>query len=884
MPLRNYEIDVNECVKYGTLMRKIFIFLFLIAAVFLCRDISAYESKTTKKVLDNGLTVLVSELPTSPFVSIYIMVKAGSATEGKFLGCGISHFVEHMLFKGTSKRGAGEIAAEVQANGGMINAATGKDYTIYKITIPYEKFDIALDILVDMITDPLMDVDEMEKERDVIIKEIRMHEDNPDSVLTQLVFDNVFSVHPYKYPVIGYESLFKEISNEELIEYYKTYYVPNNMILSIAGNVDAGKIFPEIESAFAYFERGRCISRNLVQEPQQISERRAQKEYPVALARMSIAFSSVRMLDKDLFALDVLSIILGHGKSSHLYKDVFKEKNLVYEIRSTNYTPVDKGAFEIDCLLEEENIEDAIEAIFLNVEKVQKKGINKDELDKAKRWVVKDYIFGHQKSSQLAFSCAYGEAFVSDYQFGKKYVESIKDVTSADVKRVANKYLNKKSVNVSILRPPGSEAQEVGSDKENKKAGEISKHVLDNGVTVLIREDHTFPVVSVRAVFNGGIRQEPRELLGISSVMASLMSKGTKSFSADRIAEISESSGMEFGTYSGRNSFGVSVRLMTEDLGMAFNIFKDVIKNPVFPESEMPQIKDRMRAGIRQRKDSIYSYADQNLRETLFLNNTFKYDGKGEVETIDRITRDDVADFYNRLAVGENLVIAVFGDIDSSEILKMVKNEFGDLRSGSVELKNIFESEFFALREKGLLLEKNQAMIMFGFHGPKIGDKERYGVDVLSEVLGSPFNGRLFSCVREKLGKAYALGANYLPSGDAGYIYFYVLTTNENIDKVKDLVKKEIMDVRSRGVTDKELDDVKAHMKGRFKKNLETNDGLCFISMLDELYGLGYDNFRKFDEEVDAVNKGDVKRLAIKYLDLNKAAVVVVKSEEKEKE
>ena len=206
---------------------------------------------SSKHVLDNGMPVVITEMEGNPMVSVYCLVKTGSATEGRFLGAGISHFVEHMLFKTTKKRKVGQIAREVQAMGGEINATTSQDFTIYTITVPADKFAQALDVLVDQVSEATFDPAEVEKERTVIFREMDLHWDNPESRLGRLAFENLFLKHPYRYPTIGYKELFASITRDELYAYYKEKYVPNNMVLSVAGGVRAKDIMPQING----FER-----------------------------------------------------------------------------------------------------------------------------------------------------------------------------------------------------------------------------------------------------------------------------------------------------------------------------------------------------------------------------------------------------------------------------------------------------------------------------------------------------------------------------------------------------------------------------------------------------------------------------------------------------
>jgi len=221
--------------------------LLALAILFIGKHVWSENTKVFKHVLDNGLTVLISEMPTNPMVAVYALVKTGSATEGAFLGTGISHFLEHMAFKGTTERGVGDIPAEIQAVGGSINASTSLDYTIYTLTVPAESFEVALEILADMLMNSVMDEEEVEKEREVIFNEMRLHEDNPNRRLTRLSFQNVYIKHPYRHPVIGYKPLLAQVTREDILQYYKSRNIPNNIILSIAGNIKVDNILPKIK-------------------------------------------------------------------------------------------------------------------------------------------------------------------------------------------------------------------------------------------------------------------------------------------------------------------------------------------------------------------------------------------------------------------------------------------------------------------------------------------------------------------------------------------------------------------------------------------------------------------------------------------------------------
>lgn len=865
---------------FRKIMRRTFIrFLILTACFFFPSQVRA--EPIDKQILDNGLTVLVREMPASPVVCVYALVKTGSATEGDYLGSGVSHFLEHMLFKGTSKRGVGAIAAQIQAVGGEINASTGQDYTIYTIQVPPQSFDIALDILTDMLMNSIIAPEEVEKERQVVLGEMRMRDDDPCRELDEIVFANIYIQHPYRHPIIGYKDLFIALTRDDVWNYYRSHYVPNNMIVSVAGNVRSVEIFPKIKAAFESFARHRGIARNLASEPPQISARRYEKEYPTDLTRLTMAFSGVGLLERDLYALDVLAMILGQGDISPLYRHVYKDKGLVHAISASDFTPVDRGFFEIAAVLEQKNVEPTIAAVWEEIRTIQEKGIDKKDLEKAKRQVLSGYLFGHQRASHVAYAQATDEAFTGDHQFSQKYVASIRNVTAGDIRRAARQYLIEPALTVVILKP----LEEKSSAKSAPQAqtGEIQKYVLDNGLTVLLREDHTLPIVSIRLSLQGGTRQEPPELNGLSMMTANVWIKGTKARGAGRIATEVESRGMGLDTFSGKNSFGMNIECLSEDLGQAMGLMEDMIKNPVFAPQEIAKIRDNMKAAIRARQDDIFQTTTLALKETLFLTHPLRLDEEGSVETLERIRREDIVDFYGRLAVAPNMVLSVFGDISSEKILETIRQGFASLPKGEISLKQAREEPLEKPRAKEIVMDKAQAMVMFGFHGVDLKSPDRYGLEVLTAILGSSFSGRLFNGIREELGQAYTLGGGSVPSLDAGLIYFYVLTSQEKSAQVQQILRREIHNIQTDLVPEAELENTKTYLKGVFRSGLETNSALSFVSGLDELYGLGYRRYQDYEAAIDRVSAQDIQKLARQYYDLNEVAVVTTQPKKNSK-
>jgi zinc protease len=307
------------------------------------------------------------------------------------------------------------------------------------------------------------------------------------------------------------------------------------------------------------------------------------------------------------------------------------------------------------------------------------------------------------------------------------------------------------------------------------------------------------------------------------------------------------------------------------------SLFADIVKNPVFPEQELMDVKDEMRSAIRRREDDIFQFSGLAFKELLFLSHPLRLDDGGTMESIDRIRRDDIIVLYRRLAAPSNMVLSVFGDIDPEETLEKLESRFGGLAGPAVQLKSAHEDPPSQPREKEIFMDKEQAMVMTGFHGVDLKHADRYGLEVLTAILGSSFSGRLFNGIREDLGQAYSLGGYSAPAMDAGYICFYVLTAEKDIVQVQEVLRKNIKRVQEELIPAKELEDMKTYLKGTFKAGLETNAALSFTSGLDELYGLGFDYYQEYNRKIDAVTVQDLKRLASQYLDLNKSVTVITR-------
>ena len=866
-----------------------FLFLFWFSSISLSQAEEEFLSSkastlpVTRKILDNGMTVLLKEVHRTPVVSIMAYVKTGSAHEGEWTGSGISHAIEHMIFKGTDTRGVGEIEKQIRSYGGDINAFTSHDTTGYTLVVNRDHYKKALAILSDCLTHPAFDAAEFEKEKEVILGEIRLNRDNPSRRLFDTLWQNVYRNHPYRYPVIGYENLLKQLSRDDLLRYYHQKYVANNTLVVLVGDFQTEEAFRTVQENFSAFERKSLPPEPIWNEMPFGGGREAQEEGPFQMAHIALGYYTVRVADRDMYPLDVLAILLGEGESSRLVKSVHKEKRLVYNIEAFHDTPIDPGVFMILAVLEKKNLNDALKAIQEEIKKLQSKGVNESELKKAKRHVVSGFYFDKETLQSQARDLAENEAAGLDSSFSEKYVRAIASVKAEDVLRVAKQYLREDNLTLVTLVPP-SPPQEGASKKKTSSPQEnqIQKIELPNGIRALLQRDPTQPTVSLGVSLLGGLRFETAETEGISNFVSRMIPKGTAQRNEKEISEWIDAQGASFTPFSGQNSFGLRLKLLKEDTGEGLRLLKELVAEPAFPEEEFEKEKKQILGEIQAEEDDIFKVGERLLRRTLYTKHPYRFYPLGTAESVSRLSREDLIHFYSRVFSTDKMVVTVFGDIDLQKAAEEIRKIFSTLGTKMFHPTDISQepplSESLSVFKN---VSKEQAVLFIGFHGISLKDDDYYPFEVLTGVL-SGGGGKLFSEIREKQGQAYTLGVYSMWGLDPGHYVFYVATTPKEISDVQGKLFSEIESLRHAPIPDQEIERAKEGLIGMQKLSLETPDNLSFHAALDELYGLGYSRYLDYEKKIRSVTAEDLQRIASRYFNSDQKAVIWILPEGKE--
>jgi zinc protease len=819
--------------------------------------------------LRNGLTVLIREIHTSRVVSCQVLVKAGSINEDEYFYGGLSHYLEHIVSGGTtSTLTEEEIKGILRSLGGASNAYTSYDRTVYFINTTADHYKRALQLLIAYVTDCQLAENEYRREKPVIQQEFKLGENSVSRQLWYLFMKTAYQRHPIRHPVIGYEDVFVTITRDQLMEYYRRQYAPQNMVVTVAGDVEPFEALQEVIKLMKDFKRVSQKPSVIPEEPLQVGPRWAEREFPPAqLARMQVGFPSVSLEDPDLYPLDVLAIILGSGRTSRFYRAVKDQKELVLSIDASNWTPhYARGIFVISMALKYENVDKALEAVFGEIEGIQSTPIPQSELEKAKKQVIADHIFAKQAADDIASGLASSYVATGDPYFDDLYVEGIQQVTAEDVRRVARQYLRRNRTTVAVLKPP--RPKKVGKGTiPSRRSSQIEQRVLSNGMTLLLRENPALPIVTLQLFGKGGQRYEPADQPGISLFTIGLLTKGTKTRSKYQIAKEMEEIGGSIDSSSGRNTYNVSVSVLKEDLEKGLEILSDVVTNPSFPEEEIEKQREDTLLAIQRIDESWEQEVTRLFRQNFFIQHPYRNDLVGTEESVRRFTRKGIGDFYRRLVMPNNMVLAVFGDIDIDGVTQSVERRFGHLKKGNLIRPNLKEetSNLFKDRKVEKANDKSSAAIFIGFNGMTLSDADRPVLDVIDAILsgiGYP-SGWLHEALRGgDQSLVYYVHAYPSYGIDGGYFGVITQTTTANCQRVLDIISEKVRRIQEGPVTDEELRLAKQMVITMHDLGLETNASQAFSAAVSEVLGLGYDWDQRYRDLILRVTAGDVQRVA----------------------
>lgn len=820
-----------------------------------------------KYQLKNGMKVLLLENHKSPVVSVQMWVKTGSADEQKAVQ-GISHFIEHLVFKGTDKYKVGEIASVVEASGGELNAYTSFDQTVFYVTISKQFSDTALDVISQMMGCPTFDPTEIDNEREVVIEEIKRGQDSPSRKLSQSLFSNTYKKHPYGVPVIGFDKVIRKVTPKQIQTYFDSRYVPSNMFLVIAGDFESKMMKQKVQSYFGTFNANPLKKVKRPKEPLQKNIRTSIEQVPFQQTSYYLSWRIPSTKHKDIAALDVLSMILGAGDTSRLVDRLRIKSLIANSVGAFSYSMQDDGLFAISASIEPDNLEKSFEAIEEEVLRILTEAPSAEELQKIVTNLASHEIYSMETVDNIARKAGSNEFYTGDHDYFKTYMKQVSSLKPEDITRVARKYLKPKSFTLTFMSPveaaktkpllmkkvksfdkmlslkkPPIKAVKFKTSKlkidikSAKGAPKIKVHTTKEGLTLIMRHQPETPTVSAKIAFLGGVRSEDSRLEGSTELFARNWASGSKKYTEDDISKIMESIAAGVSGFGGRNSVGLSLDYLSKDESVAMDVFEDLLLNPTFPSEQLEREKTILKNQIKKRNDNPAQICMLNFSKMIYEGHPYSRDMMGTEESLSLIGSKELLAYYKTIRSAANATICVVGDFNEKSWLQLAQSVSKEMGRG-VRLNKTVE---YVIPKAGQLkfqeLDKEQTHIVVGYPGLKLDDERRYALEIIQSILSGQ-GGRLFIELRDKNSLAYSVAPINMYGIECGYFGGYIGCSPEKKDKAIEMLKIEFQKLIDTKVSAEELARAQRYLIGRHDIELQRKSAVGNSMLFDQIYGM----------------------------------------------
>ncbi len=860
---------------------------------------------TARYRLPNGLTVVFEQQRHAPVVAFQVWVKVGSADETAE-EVGLAHLHEHMLFKGTARRGLGEIARSVEAHGGEINAWTSFDQTVYHVVMASRHAWQGLDVLADAVRNSAFDAGELSREIEVVCEEIKRSLDMPSRRASKALFAQAFTTHPYGRPVIGFETNVRAHTRERVLDFYKKHYQPSNIVLSAVGDFDEAELRKQVDALFGG-DWGRAAAAPFVRpaEPDFTGVRVALAHEDVKDAHLHLAFQVPGADHEDTAALDVLAMVLGQGDASRLSLEVRRKRSLARDVSTWAWTPKERGLFAASIIAAPATLAEAFEETGRVMATLTRVEVDGDEVETVKALVEAEAVYQRETVQGVARKLGYYESMAGGLEREAAYYEAVSLVTPAKLREVAERYFTFDRAVVSGLlpkdatldeaqvravlarvaasRPESLPARVLAAPATPRRAHAarqsregITVEKLPNGATLVVREERAVPLFAMRASFFGGVRYESPEDNGLTTLLARTLTRGTTSLGAEAQSNLVDSLAGSLSALAGRNSMSLRSEFLSKHFERAFDLFADVLLNPAFDEAEFTRERAQQLQDIASRDDRPSALAFELFQKTLWHAHPYRLSTLGERASVEALTPGALRRYHARYMAPSQLTLAVVGDVDTGEVLDRVRAAFG-AKSEHAHMAPTMPHEpaWTGPRHAKHTLQKAQTQLVLGFNGARVSDAWRRPLELMQTMLSGQ-SGRLFLELRDKRSMAYSVSAMVSEGVDPGSFSVYMGTSPEKVDAALDGIRDELSKLRDELVSEEELGRAKEHLIGTQGIGLQRNGARAGVMALDACYGLGAEAYLKYPDEIAAVTPHDVREVARRVIDFERSALAVV--------
>jgi zinc protease len=850
-------------------------------------------STVYRAVLSNGLTVLIQQDRTAPVVAIVTWVKAGYFDETDDQS-GLAHALEHMFFKGTGKRGVGEIAKETKALGGYLNAHTIYDNTAYYTVLPSTGFREGLDIQADAYANSIIDSAELAKEMEVIIQEAKRKSDNPSAVATEKLYELMYDAHRMRRWRIGHEPGLRAFTREKMRSFYRNFYRPANTILSISGDIDQDDALAQVTKLYGDLEPGVPRRTPGPTEPERSGFRYRELAGDIAQTQLVIGWRTPGTLDPDTPVLDVAAAVLGTGRASRLYRAV-RERQLASSVGAYDYTPTELGVFVVSAEAEPDKAVSAARAMWHELDVLRQQRVPAHELERVRRIFEARWVRRLETAEGRANYLAEWEA-LGDWRLGGQYFDRFMSTDAGSIQAAVAKHLVPDKAAAILYRPEAGPA--VAADaaamralldggvreplasipvRESHPAPRKQRAIYErdeagvlvfrtaNGVPVLARRKPGAAMAHVALYAAGGCIEERPALAGLTLLTARTMLKGTATRTAAQIADDSEMLGTTISASAGSDSFGWSFSVPKTRLAAAFELLGDVVTRPTFPEDAIETERTAALSSIAMLRDDMHRYPMKLAREAAFDGHPYGLPPMGTDDSMRAITKKDMEQWHQARFLESAAVIGIVSDLDPAEVADLVSSELASIALRETPPVAVPEWTRTA-KVVAETREKAQTALAVAFPAPSRTDDSRFVASLIATVA-SGLGGRFFDELRDRQSLAYTVQAGLSERRAAGMFVSYIATSPEKEGIARDGLLAEFVKLRDAEVTEGEISRAKEYIVGTHAISQESG-GAVLGELLDAwMFGSGLSEMQRFEESVRAVTATQMRDLAERYFD-----------------
>jgi zinc protease len=844
--------------------------------------------------LKNNLNVLFVNSPGSTAGTVQIWFRAGSALEN-FENEGIAHFLEHMFFKGTETRPGAKIAHDVESFGGEINAFTSFDYTCYYINTPNNNLNNSVEILMDMVSNPMFKQDELIPERGVVFEEYRRSIDSPNQFGFTKLQESSFT-GPYAHPILGREETIKNFSQEQLKTFRKNFYNLQNSMLIVSGDLsNKDEIIKSIEkhsmpsgneSIFPKFNLKSSPTIDL-------------HEKEVRMSSISIITNAPEYSSKEAAAEDLAINCIGFGETSRLYKSLVLDKTIANNASSSTMFMAHGGAHFIRIVFPPENLNEVIKKVLEVLNELIKDGFTPDEVNKIKNQYLSSKVYEQESIESFSFSLGHSFAQTGNIHADEEFISRIKKTSNAEVnKAVKNLFTNNFHLSMQIPKSSAPttkvkkslekfqvELKKIRQKiiKEAKSKLEIKSSHFDSqakyikikpGITLFYRQNLMTPTFVLQAYVRGGLTEENEKTNGTYHLLSSMLTKGYGKISNDKLKNDLEEKSASINGFAGKNAYGLLMHGLSDNLSELSAHFVGCLTDSKIPQKHLNHEKQLTLRAIENHKEDPVKHCFREAHRLFFTTHPYALNPIGTIKSLRQIKDQSLLKIHKQNLKTKELLITYCGDENLETILELLAPMFDKLPSRkSVPIK-FKKYKSITNVEKYISFDREQTQIFYGIPCGKMNSPENFYLKMLTTHLSGQ-SSELFVEVRDKQGLCYSAQPVHFSALEGGYFGIYMASGHDKVSKAVIAIKDLIGKIQQNGLSENDFNRIKMMIKGQNLINVQTNEDFASIYSVPLLQGEGVDYYHQKNIDIENLTYKDFQTNIKKILSAKWNTVIV---------